>query len=60
MAAANAQQEELGLQTSTPEQIRNLEEELFILNLMLNFEPTRRFVIESIVFITKKMAELQS
>ncbi|KAK4027581.1 hypothetical protein OUZ56_016623 [Daphnia magna] len=46
MAAANAQKEELGLLTSPLEQIQNLEEELFILNLMLNFEPTRRFVIE--------------
>lgn len=46
MAAANAQQEELGLLTSPLEQIRNLEEEFFILNLMLNFKLTRRFVIE--------------
>lgn len=46
MAAANAQKEELGLLTSPLEQIQNLEEELFILNLMLNFEPTGRFVIE--------------
>ena len=60
MAPANAQQEELGPLIFPLEQIWDLVEEWFILNLIFNFEPTRHFVIESIVYITIKMAESQS